>query len=63
MGFNRVGDMQAWMEQNRLDKDQLTVALAALCNGVTEELKKDTTVHREQVFPPAIVLPVRLVRL
>ena len=58
VGFNRVADMQAWMEQNRLDKDQLTVALASLCDGVKRELEADLTIHRDHIFPAPIILPV-----
>ena len=58
-GFQRVADMQAWMEQQRLDKDQLTAALATLCDGVMHELEADLTIHREHILPAPILLPVR----
>ena len=59
-GFTRVADMQTWLEQQRLDKDQLIAALSTLCDGVRRELEIDLTIHRDHVFPPAVILPVRL---
>jgi hypothetical protein len=51
--------MQGWMEQNRLDKDQLTVSLAALCDSVKRELEGDLAIHREHALPSTVTLPVR----
>jgi hypothetical protein len=59
VGFIRVQDMPAWMDQNRLDKDQLTVALATLCDGIKRELETDLVIHRDHILPAPIILPVR----
>lgn len=59
-GYRDPTEMQAWMDRRRLDKDGLTVALAALCEAVMRDLDADLAIHREHVLPTPITLPVRL---